>query len=52
MSEYFSMDSNNELFDKNRIKQQLASFYVEKTKTEWSETINRVEARNGTGRNK
>ena len=52
MGEYFSMDSNNELFNKNRIKRQLASFYVEKTKTEWNENVNRVEARNGTGRNK
>ena len=43
MGEYFSMDSNNELFNKNRIKRQLASFYVEKTKTEWNENINRVE---------
>ena len=52
MGEYFSMDSNNELFNKNRIERQLSSFYVEKTKTECSENVNRVDARNGIGRNK
>ena len=46
------MDSNNELFNKNRIKRQLLSFFADKAKVEWNETVNRVEARNGSGRNK
>ena len=52
MSEYFNMYSNNELFNKNHIKRHLLSFYSDKAKVEWSETVNRVEARNGSGRNK
>ena len=46
------MNSNNELFNKNRIKRQLLSFFADKAKVEWSETVYRVEARNGSGRNK
>ena len=46
------MDSNNELFNKNRIKLQLLSFFADKAKAEWSETVNRVKAWYGSGRNK